>query len=707
MTNSQEWRFDKGKFISDTGCQVKEQLGRGASAEAYLVIRDGEDVVLKISALHNLENGLNNTPEGIAGINAELKEEAKIMKSLAGIQVVPRLIDQGLLDGGLFYIVVEYVNSTEYKNLIRLRQERLQEEDIVPPIKQILKFFVEIHAAGYEYCDVKPDHFCWNPNNVERPLLVIDYNLSVRRQKHLGNGNRLPWVMSDLRRLGQMLFKFLLMGQEVAPELPGASRPIPFEGDKLYDFFLPTSFQDYTSQYKRLDWFLRRLHAGKYSSASGALMEFELLTTGKADLETISQEDRKFVENKASTWNKSIPTQDEVANCWGRLGEPYLSSIETLTPQDELAVCVYLWGFALAYPKKPKRDEMIKSLQSNIGLRLKDLQLPENTTLGQFEEWRKAITDPVVKRQRAWKVAIESFSEGYDEALASLKLFFDQYPFEGQGLDFKAWETYIHRASFALQIWTSNIKRSYQDIDKQCFEFFVDTLKPKEEDRFLCEIMDLYQKHGESRKRIYTAILSGEETEPESIELFDLQEQIFSIIQKLLPSFATTSIWPEQGVITTSIIELANLVAEESDDLKDWETKFSQKGIDLLDLLGIRDRDDVHLYEEILKKNKQIKRLQNEKVYYIAEINRLNQEISGLNREIRKLNQKISQLENQCRILALENQRLKAENERLKKEKDEHKEKYNLAFLILEISVKNIRLVLNRQQKIPNAKSRG
>ncbi len=591
---NEKWRFDIGEPVDTTGYKVKARLGRGAAAEAYLVVNDqGEDVVLKIPALHNLKDGTNNDPKSIANINAELKKEAKIMKALADIQAVPRLMDNKPLNNGLFYIVTEYVNPDEYQNLISLRQKSLEEKIYLFLIEEILKFFARIHEKGYEYCDVKPDHFCWNRNNPERSLLVIDYNLSVV-QKPAVKGERLRWVVSDLRRLGQVLFTSLLMGQEAVAEIPTASRPIPFEGDKPSDLFLPTSFKNASSgSYPRLDWFLRRLHAGKYGSADDALEEFKRLEDMDFDPKNITQSDKVYVENQVTEWSNNLPDWDTVENCWGRLGEPYLPSLEALSAEDELAVRVYLWGLALASSKKSKVI-MVKSLQENSEINQKDLQSSE--TLMQFEDWRKAISDPAARKKRAWDAVIASFADGYEKALPSLESYYEQ-----DQASFSGWVTYIETSRSALQIWTYGIEQPYRSLHKQCFE-----LKPKEEDTLLCRVTDLYKKHIHKRKEILFSVLSFEKVDQKKIDdqlkdLQNIERDIFECIGKLLSPVKSAPIWPNAENIKLATNKLIVLVTPKDNKLEDAKDGLSDKVDEFIRLMGLGLVDEDQTIENYKK----------------------------------------------------------------------------------------------------------
>ena len=612
MTKADEWRFKEGDSVETTGYRVKERLGRGAVAEAYLVSRDGDEFVLKISALKNLRDGSKNPPEAIAGINTSLRDEAAIMKALASVQAVPKLYGKDKLSDGLFYTVTEYV-TPEYKNLVSLRQQNLSEKNLFPLIEEILTFFIDVHTRGYEYCDVKPDHFYWNPKEPERRLLVIDYNLSRKRQKPSGNSVRLRWVMSDLRRLGQVLFRSLLMGQEIVPELPGASRPIPFEGDTLYDLFLPTSFRNDQSGHPRLDWYLRRLHSGKYGSAQEALEEFRQLISGESDLESISLADRDYVRNRALHWTNTQPNWDETENCWGRLGEAYLSSADELMSLDELAVLVYLWGVALAYREKFKSigGAMLESLQRDIEISHKDMQVDENLML--FETWRKAVTDPNAKKKRAWEFTIASFVNGYEKALVALESFYKEYEsggvYDPVGLNFNDWQAYIKKSQITLKLWTYNYLSDYSTISGRFA-----LLNPSKEDVLLINIIKFYKDHFDLRKVIWFSILS-DKPNPKDIErrltdLQDLQVKIFKHIEKLLSPDRVVSVWPDTGSIESTVHGLLQIAHEKFDNIESWKKRVLEISNEFLKLLDLGFDDVVRMHGELFISTRKINYLE-------------------------------------------------------------------------------------------------
>lgn len=683
-----KWRFKVNESVENTGYKVKEQLGRGAIAEAYLVARGREDFVLKISALKNLAAGLDHS---IAGINTSLQGEAAIMRALASVQAVPKLYDgeSSVLSDDLFYIVTEYV-TPEYQNLVNLCQQNPSEEDLFPLIEEILKFFVDLHVLGYEYCDVKPDHFYWNPQNPARPLLVIDYNLSRKRQKPSGDSVRLRWVLSDLRRLGQVLFRSLLMGQEIVPELPGASRPIPFEGDTLYDLFLPTSFRNDQSGHPRLDWFLRRLHAGKYGTAQEALEEFQQLISGEFDLETMSQTDRDYVGNQVSYWSNTQPNWDEIENCWGRLGEVHLSSSDELKESDELAASVYLWGVAVAYHEKSKRigQLLMDGLLRNAKINQRDLQTDEVLFL--FDEWHTAIIDPGSKKKRAWENTLRSFTDGYEKALLAFEYYFNAYKQDGG--NFNNWQAYIEQCKLSLEIWTYSDLRDqpYHTLDKQCFSH----LNPETEDEFLKQVVNLYKEHIAVREAICENLLSAKlnrkDVENRLAELHDIQDKIFENIEKLLLPKKSISIWPDNRTIKSGIDKVIELLDKDG-SIKNWEERFSKEADEFLKLMDLASNEVILKHKDLFISTRRATSLQKD----LKEIKVKNEESL---RSALTAQEKLQDISSQINKIEIDLVNEKSVNESLRREVRQLWINYELTKDNLKLSIDILDKLISREE---------
>lgn len=549
---------------------VNKRLGRGAVAEAYLVSRFEQQYVLKVSV-----------NEG----DKSLRNEVSIMRELNEVNSVPRLYENQDDIGGIFYVVTEYV-TPEYLNLTELHTQDLANKQLFQLIQDILKFFVDVHALGYEYSDVKPDHFYWNPNNKGRPLLVIDYNLSQKRQKPSRSNQRLDWVRSDLRRLGQVLFHSLLMGQEVVPDLPGGSHPIPFEGDSPYHKFLATSFQHDQSGNQQLDWYLRRLHGGKYVTAEEALKEFRSLISNEFNIDKITLEDRQYVVDQVSNWIKTPPAWDDVENCWGRLGEPYFVSVDDLSASDELAVLVYLWGIATTYGEKSIGMKMQEVLvQAKAEITKKGIKATDEPLWNLFQEWYKAISDPVKRKNRAWAQAIKAFENGYEAALQALTAYYENFGQSDQGLS--DWEAYITQCQTSLDIWTfTKIKKnSYAILEKQSFSY----IAPKVEDVLLVRTEALYKEHITLREEIVESALSPDfdGINNKLMRLLEIQKEILECVEILMSPKKVISVWPDEETIRFEIRKFVNTIKDNS-VADDWHKKVTEAVNAFLVFMDIR-----------------------------------------------------------------------------------------------------------------------
>lgn len=627
---------------------VNKRLGRGAVAEAYLVSRFEQQYVLKVSV-----------NEG----DKSLRNEVSIMRELNEVNSVPRLYENQGDISGIFYVVTEYV-TPEYLNLTELHTQDLANKQLFQLIQDILKFFVDVHALGYEYSDVKPDHFYWNPNNKGRPLLVIDYNLSQKRQKPSRSNQRLDWVRSDLRRLGQVLFHSLLMGQEVVPDLPGGSHPIPFEGDSPYHKFLVTSFQHDQSGNQQLDWYLRRLHGGKYLTAEEALKEFRSLISNEFNIDKITLEDRQYVVDQVSNWIKTPPAWDDVENCWGRLGEPYFVSVDDLSASDELAVLVYLWGIATTYGEKSIGMKMQEVLvQAKAEITKKGIKATDEPLWNLFHEWYKAISDPVKRKNRAWAQTIKAFENGYEATLQALTAYYENFGQSDQGLS--DWEAYITQCQTSLDIWTFTKikKKSYAILEEQCFSY----ISPKVEDVLLVRTKTLYKEHIALREQIVenALLLDLDSNDDKLMHLLGIQKEISRCVTILLSPKKVMSVWPDEETIRFEIEKFVNAVRDNS-AIDDWHKKVTEAVNAFLLFMDIRS--DVF-------------------------VKRINLRISTLS-----ANRLVADSSNKIDILNLEINSLSAKIIDLEKEKKSLEEKYRLTLRNLGESVKILRIFLQDEQ---------
>ena len=163
-----------------------------------------------------------------------LKHEAKIYQYLSGIKGIPSLKWFGYDSKSTFIVLPLYSES------LKVRKERLKKipmEDIYKIGKSILQTLKEIHNQGMVHCDLKPDNFLLNDDNIEQ-IYIIDFGFTRRfnpkdKKSHSSIGT--PTYMS--RRVHEkiepkffddiesLLYVFIgLYFQQIPWDKPGSTR---------------------------------------------------------------------------------------------------------------------------------------------------------------------------------------------------------------------------------------------------------------------------------------------------------------------------------------------------------------------------------------------------------------------------------------------------------------------------------------------------
>ena len=172
-------------------------LGSGGFGAIYTVRRVGDNLlaVLKMST-----EVKKNGPGG-----ERIRREAWVMRRCGrgNPDLIPRVLDSGAVDGRPFFVM---------ENLQRLEwsSDRSDEQGLPDSAERRILFFKQliesigaVHAAGFVYCDIKPENILQRPDT-HRPIL-IDFgsaHLIESDEVFPGATNR-HWVELT-RRYGQM-----------------------------------------------------------------------------------------------------------------------------------------------------------------------------------------------------------------------------------------------------------------------------------------------------------------------------------------------------------------------------------------------------------------------------------------------------------------------------------------------------------------------
>ncbi|MCB9506596.1 MAG: protein kinase [Myxococcales bacterium] len=158
--------------------RVIRSLGSGGFAQVYLASHteiDSMRVAIKVLHPHR------TTPEALD----RFRNEAKLLAMLQNRHTV-RLIDFGVTETPMAYLVMEYVRGVALDALLRDRG-RLAEADVARVAIGVLKSLVEAHSVGVIHRDLKPANIVLVSEPGERFVVprVLDFGIA----KVMGGGS--------------------------------------------------------------------------------------------------------------------------------------------------------------------------------------------------------------------------------------------------------------------------------------------------------------------------------------------------------------------------------------------------------------------------------------------------------------------------------------------------------------------------------------
>lgn len=145
--------------------QVLEKVGEGGMAQVYrgMDVKLNRPVAIKILYEH-----LSNDRDFLRRFKLEAKAAAKLAHP-----AIVNVFDEGE-EGGLHYIVMEYVDGVTLKDII-LREERLRPEEAVRIALQICDALIHAHNQNVIHRDIKPQNIIVTP---EGRVRVTDFGLA-------------------------------------------------------------------------------------------------------------------------------------------------------------------------------------------------------------------------------------------------------------------------------------------------------------------------------------------------------------------------------------------------------------------------------------------------------------------------------------------------------------------------------------------------
>ncbi len=209
-----------------------KKLGQGGMGTVY----EGKQIQFERTVAIKVLSTLHMTDEQVY---ARFDREAKSIARVVHPNVV-QLIDSGIEEDDIAYIVMEYVRGVELSNI---PEESINIKFIMHVAHQVLNALAEAHAMNVIHRDLKPDNIMVTQEDGDNQFVkVLDFGLAVLTDstKITMSGQALgtPWYMSpeqatatpvtestDIYSLGCILYELV------------SSKP-PFPGNRPYNVML-------------------------------------------------------------------------------------------------------------------------------------------------------------------------------------------------------------------------------------------------------------------------------------------------------------------------------------------------------------------------------------------------------------------------------------------------------------------------------------
>jgi serine/threonine protein kinase len=126
-----------------------------------------------------------------------LRQEYRILLELAPHHNVVRAESADYLEGGIPYLVFEYLEGRDVGELVHDRpDQRLGPADAVKLAADVACGLVHLHANGVYHCDIKPRNLLWTDDGCK----IIDFNVSVTADSSMSRaGGTSRYTPPDLR----------------------------------------------------------------------------------------------------------------------------------------------------------------------------------------------------------------------------------------------------------------------------------------------------------------------------------------------------------------------------------------------------------------------------------------------------------------------------------------------------------------------------
>ncbi|MBC7124712.1 MAG: protein kinase, partial [Bacteroidales bacterium] len=125
----------------------------------------------------------------------------RVEREATAVRACSGLGSELICQDGVYYLITEYVDGLNFKDLTRWRYHRkLSFADLISISIKALNALRDIHNAGFVHCDIKPSNIIVSSNDLKNlanaDVRIIDFGMARKPSEPLQNGEcKLPFAL--------------------------------------------------------------------------------------------------------------------------------------------------------------------------------------------------------------------------------------------------------------------------------------------------------------------------------------------------------------------------------------------------------------------------------------------------------------------------------------------------------------------------------
>lgn len=163
-------------FIIGDRYIVEKELGRGGIGVVFKAKDNKTNNYVVVKVLHDFLANDHWIVEKFT------KEAKTIVEKLKGVEGVVSGIEEGLLPNGAAYLIMEYIDGKELKEIIKRDSIGMDLERSANILKQLGETLTKIHKEGVYHRDLKPANIMLTMKNGEEKVKVIDFGIATVKE---------------------------------------------------------------------------------------------------------------------------------------------------------------------------------------------------------------------------------------------------------------------------------------------------------------------------------------------------------------------------------------------------------------------------------------------------------------------------------------------------------------------------------------------